>query len=131
MDNEDLKMPEGLDKDGESAYRTVVEYLEKHKLLFTGGCRVFYSPEEWKERGEQYGRESKLIVVYDGAEARYCFSMDACYEHEDFVQELIDSGLKVAKRNRYALYEDMQAELSKIGLFFEECTGWYSAVYKI
>ena len=29
----------------------------------------------------------------------------------------------------YGLYEGMQAKLREAGLYFEECTRWYSAVY--
>jgi hypothetical protein len=128
-DERNLGMPERLDEDGKAAYRTIMEYLKAHDLLHTDGCRLFYSPKEWKERKELYGLNSKLIVVYEGADARYCFSMDACCELDDQVQELIDAGLKV-KLNRYSFYEGLQAELGKVGLYFEECTGWYSAVYQ-
>lgn len=42
------------------------------------------------------------------------FSMDAAYD-----------------RGTYALYEGLQEKLHEAGLYFEECTNWYSAVYRV
>lgn len=72
-------------------------------------CKPFYTPKEWTERGEDYGTESELVVVYDGL---YSFS-HICNT---------DYGFKA--------YEKLQEELSKAGYFFEQCTNWYGAVYK-
>lgn len=107
--------PAGLSALGEKAYEAIMAVLKEHKATYTGGCKTFYSPAEWKERGEEYGIESELIVVYDGGDVRPFFSMDACYE--------------IPSSNRYATYEKMQAALEKVGAYFEECTGWYAAVY--
>ena len=91
--------------------------LLKHKATYTGGCVAFWSPSAWRERGEARGLNSELIVVYDGSDLRRFFNMDAC------------SDARPGSRNRYALYEEMQAALEKVGLYFEECTGCHSAVY--
>jgi len=72
-------------------------------LTNAGGCKVFYSPEEWRERGEAYGAESELVVVYDGSEARYLA------EFNPGIEEV----------------------LARLNLFIECCTHWYAAVYKI
>lgn len=113
MDN--LSVPPKLSKKGTEAYKVIMAYLKKHDHTRTGGCRAFYSPKEWQVRGEEYGTKSELLVVYDGGDLRYCFSLDACYE--------------TGAKDCYSLYEGMQAELEKIGLYFEECTCWYSAIY--
>jgi hypothetical protein len=79
---------------------------------------------EWKAREEKYGTESHLIVVYDGGALRPVFSMDAAYD--------LDCGhyqQTGKKREPYALYEGMQEKLREAGLYFEECTGFYAAVY--
>lgn len=116
-DEKDLAMPEGLSPRGEKAYRAIMKFLKARGLTGTQGCKVFYSPEEWKERGEQYGTESVLVVVYDGADARRCFSMDACYERAR------------PGTNCYEPFEALQEELGKLDMYSQECTGWYSAVY--
>ncbi len=74
-----------------------------------GGCRAFYSPAEWRERGEEYGRDSLLILVHDGGDLATMCSLDyGCYQAQ----------------------ARLVAELRKRGLFVEQCTTWYSAVYR-
>ena len=75
-----------------------------------GGCRAFYSPKEWKERGEDYGLTSELILVHDGGDlAPYCNLDYEEYKMHD------------------ALYEFLKSK----GYYLESCTCWYSAVYKV
>lgn len=129
--NKDFNMPSDLDADGKRAYDTIKKHLHDFKDLETGGCKSFYSPKEWNERGEEYGRNSVLIVVYDGGDLRRYFNMDACYEGTclmaDFYREM---GKEMPKYNPYETLENLQAALHKEGFFVEECTGWYAAVYK-
>lgn len=104
-----FKCPTNLSDTGISAYSAVMKILNKYKVE-TGGCKTFYSPAEWKDRVENYGNNSHLIIVYDGGDVKHFFNMDyQCYE----------------------LYDEMQKSLQKIGLYFEECTNWYSAIYCI
>jgi hypothetical protein len=71
--------------------------------------KTFYTPDEWKERREQYGQNSELIIVHDGGPfAPYC--------NWDYEQ--------------YNRIEELQAALANIGYYLEGCTCWYSAVYK-
>lgn len=41
----------------------VQEWLIHHEL---DGDTAFYSPEEWRARGELYGTDSKLVLVFEG-----------------------------------------------------------------
>lgn len=67
---------------------------------------AFRSPSEWDD---DYGQDSQLILIHDGgALAPYC-SLD--YEDYDLVEELV-------------------VALANIGYYSEQCTSWYSAVYK-
>ncbi len=109
---DDLAMPPALDVKGETAYIIIRDFLKENNLVHTGGCRTFYSPKEWKERREEYGLTSKLIVVYDGSDVGIACSMDAAYE-----------------TGSYELLESLNAKLKEHGLFMEECTCWYAAVY--
>lgn len=102
-------MPEDLSAKGRAAWQIIHDYITKHGLDYTGGCRTFYSPKEWAERGEEYGWSSELIVVYDGGDVRECFDSHIKYDHE----------------------EAITAALSEVGLYPERCTGWYSAIYTI
>jgi hypothetical protein len=52
------------------------------------------------------------------------FNLDAAYELDCAHYR------KTGKsREPYALYEGMQEKLREAGLYFEECTRWYCAVY--
>lgn len=112
-----LTKPEGLDADGERAHGIVVAFLKARGMTYTGGCKVFYSPKEWRERGEKYGRESVLIVAHDGGDHARAFSFDACHVH--------------GRAEEYEPCEAMQDALGEAGCFAEQCTCWHSAVYKL
>lgn len=101
--NPDLAMPSDLSPEGQKAWRIVMERLVHHGLTFTGGCRTFYSPKEWRERRETYGIESELIVVYDGGEVGFLFEYDrdmACgYRHiEDLIAALGAMGSETTRQ---------------------------------
>jgi hypothetical protein len=73
-----------------------------------GGCTAFYTPEHWRERGENYGTDSVLILCHDGGDlALYC-NLDYAY---------------------YRGQERMNSCLKNLGYWVESCTCWYSAVY--
>lgn len=122
----DLDMPENLDATGRRAHAIIVAYLQEHGFADNGTCQAFYSPTEWTEREESYGTKSHLVVVYDGGAIRPVFSMDAAYDLDCAVYR--ETG---KSRKPYGLYEGMQAKLREAGLYFEECTRWYAAVYSI
>lgn len=122
----DLDMPEGLSDLGRRAHEIIVAYLKERGFSDNGTCQAFYSPTAWAEREESYGTKSHLVVVYDGGAIRPVFSMDAAYDLDCAVYR--ETG---KTREPYALYEGMQAKLREAGLYFEECTRWYAAVYSI
>lgn len=110
IESKELECPDKLSKLGCDAHAVIMDFLERHEATYTGGCKAFYSPEEWEARDERYGRDSELIVVHDGGDVASIFSPD----YGDPI-----------------LMEDLQDELAKIGLFAEACTSWYTAIYKI
>lgn len=110
---DDFTRPEGLSDAGCAAYRCIMQVLEAEGVTHTGGCKTFYSPAEWAARGERYGTDAVLIVAYDGSAVGPYF------------------GLNKDADARYVRYERMRKALSSLGLCAEECTGWYTAVYKI
>ena len=114
MKNDDLSCPQNLSDLGKRAHKAIMSVLEKHNMTYTGGCKAFYSPTEWKDRGESYGVTSELVVVYDGGDVQHFFSLDACY----------------GDGPSYTLYERMKEALEAEGLYWEECTRWYCALYE-
>lgn len=128
--NKDFEQP-SLDIVGQHAYHTIKKHLRDFKDMETGGCKAFYSPKEWEDKGEKYGKGCVLIVVYDGGDLRPYFNMDACYEgHHMLCEFLTGMGKDISHLKPYDMYENLRESLRKEGFFVEECTGWYSAVYK-
>jgi hypothetical protein len=77
---------------------------------YGGGCTAFYSPEQWRERGEKYGLDSVLILCHDGGDLSvYCNP----YE------------------NNYINRDRLESVLQSLGYWYEPCTTWYSAVYRL
>jgi len=122
----DLARPENLDAAGIRAHEIITTYLRDHGRTHTGGCKAFHSPIEWRVRGEAYGQRSHLVVVYDGGDLRPVFSMDAAYDLD--CAHYRKAG---TSREPYGLYEGIQMKLREAGLYFEECTNWYCAVYSV
>jgi hypothetical protein len=92
---------------GRKAMEVIATVLKRHHMCNTGGCRPFYTPREWKERGEQYGHDADLIVVYDGGDVSYAFNYD---------------------KGSFKLHNDMMRALELSGFAVEQCTHWYSAI---
>lgn len=111
---EELVKPENLSPKGARAYQVIMDLLEEYEMTYTGGCKAFYSPQEWKARGESYGTTSELVVVYDGGDVQHFFSLDSCWGG-----------------GSYTLYERMRKALEAEGLYWEECTRWYCAIHTL
>lgn len=105
----DISKPPGLSAAGEKAYEVIVSVLQRFGATYTGGCTAFYSPKEWADRDESYGRDSHLIVVYDGGSHRAAFEPE-CQEET-------------------VVHSAMTKALEEAGFYIEPGTGWYGAVY--
>lgn len=142
VENPDLAKPANLSAQGEQAYAAIVAYLHAHNVaapVNTHGF-AFYAPTTWRERGEEYGCNSELILVYEGSALRSLFSLDGAlesYEHirdsatylvEEFpaLAPLVE---KTVAQGPYIAYERMVAAMAEAGFYVEECTRWYAAVY--
>lgn len=108
--NHDLDIPKGLSTKGKLAAKEILKFLKEKGLMYTGGCKAFYSPKEWEDRGEIYGTTSELIVCHDGGDLTSIFDLD---------------------HGGYDLHEELLARLHSIDVMVEQCTSWHSAVYKI
>ncbi len=111
--NPDLAMPPGLSEMGQRAWRLIMDEAIEMGATHTGGCKAFYSPKEWLEREEEYGLGAELVVVYDGAELKYLLSLDSAFDAGD-----------------YSATDRMVEKLAEIGMYPEECTCWYAAIYE-
>lgn len=67
---------------------------------------------KWEQPGlRPYGQESVMVLLHDSCDAL------APYVNYDLMQ--------------YAKISELADALSKVGLFVEDCTGSYSAVYEV
>lgn len=107
--NTDLRIPDNLMPRAAEAHRVILGVIRRFRATFTGGCRAFYSRREWRERGEAYGTNAHLIVAYDGGDL------------SDFFRLGGDEGR----------WRAMDSALRAVGLYAEECTGWYAAIYPV
>jgi hypothetical protein len=114
---EGIEIPKGLTREGRKAAHTIVKLLKERGMTNTGGCRTFYTPQEWRDRGERYGRDALLVVVYDGGEVGPFFDLGACY--------------RTGAASDYEPYEAMRQRLTSVGVWSECATHWYSAVYAL
>lgn len=71
-------------------------------------AQSIYTQEQWRKRGEDYGNGAVLVVVHDGGPFAPYFNWDYC---------------------DYEAVERMSSALESLGLFAEQCTCWYSAIY--
>ncbi len=106
----DFAMPSGLSPDGQRAWEVIVRLLAENDDLKSGGhTHVFYTPEAWRAKGEDYGEGSELIVVHDGGN-------HAAYFNSDYEAHL--------------LHAKMELALRKNGLYPQPMTNWGTAIYK-
>ena len=106
--DKELNVPEGINDDGLKAWKVIVEFLAKHQLDYTGGCKAFYSGAE---AGKYHGWDltsAALVVHYDGGELRYCFNR--AWETPNLVDKL-------------------NKTLDHAGFYVEELTCWAAAIY--
>jgi hypothetical protein len=75
-----------------------------------GGCRAFWTPEEWTARNEEYGTDSILVLVHDGGDLAPACNWDY---------------------GNYELSDKLTTALNEAGFYYEQCTSWYSAVYRL
>lgn len=92
-----------------TARQVVQKFCKENKLDIESGGGL-YSAKQWRDRGELYGRSSKLVIVHDGGDLAPYLNLDyMCYKNYDKQVEFF----------------------RKYGYYIETCTCWYSAVYPI
>lgn len=106
----DVSMPPALTPNGVLAHEIIMRFIEAEDLAFTGGCKIFYSPDEWRDGEGDITDDAVLVVVYDGAAVRRLFRL------EGGDNELV-----------YRFYEEMLAR----GLYVEEYTSCCAVVCKL
>jgi hypothetical protein len=91
-------IPTGLTRKARNLIHKIREYAKDRKWDSGGHRKIFYSPEEWRERGEHFGTNAAFVILHEcGDHAKY-FSLDAAYDcgtyayHDEFFHWLKDNG---------------------------------------
>jgi hypothetical protein len=84
------------------------------KVCRNNGCTMdglrFYSPKQWKERGERYGQNSVMSTIFEEHQGMY-YTMNAI--------------------GSFKLQNELVEELAKIGYWFELGNSWYLSIYEL
>jgi hypothetical protein len=104
----DRAIPPELSIRGKEAAQLILDFLLAERLTGTCGCRAFYSPQQWKERGEEYGHDALLILVYDAGDIGMC--MDPA-------------------EGQHELVDQFRENLDRHGFVIEPLSHWCSAIY--
>ena len=73
---------------------------------YGGGCKAFYSPDEWKEIGNNVPDECILVLCYDGGDlSHYCnYNYANINKIEKFTSLLQEHGLWTESQNSVTDY---------------------------
>jgi hypothetical protein len=94
----EIMQPESM-----KAYHLIKDFIRRRKL-YTGGCKTFYTPHEWRYRKEPVLENPLLVLVYDGSD----------------VKEIV--------YGRYA--QTFKKFLAKHGFYLEQGHHWNCGIYK-
>lgn len=105
----ELDIPEALSSDMRCIIRGLRYWLLNRGDAFTGGCKAFWTPDEWRDNG--YGVNSKVecVIVHDGGSLAKYFNMD-----------YMD----------YKAFDDMHRFLNLRGYWAEAQTSCVTFIYK-
>ena len=111
-------IPGGLSPLGRQAAIVIVEKTLQHRATYTGGCTTFYTPAEWRSRGEPLEDGAVLVVVYDGGDVGRLIDYERC----------CPGG---GARGDYEPLTDTAAALRAAGAVVQPVTNWYAEVWPL
>lgn len=107
---ENFDIPNGLTDRGKAAAQVIIDFCKQHDL--ESDQEVFFDPHHWMGA---FGDNSLLIVTHANTDASRALSLDGAYERN---------------RRDYSLYDALYKQLASVGVYIEQCTKYYSAVYE-
>jgi hypothetical protein len=105
------KIPESATFSQRKAMEYIRAFFSKRQRLYTGGCRSFYTPEQWnaKESADLNVRTAVAVICGDGGEVSYAIN---------------------SMKGDVAFYRAFNAHLEAAGLYTESLTCWATAIYE-
>jgi hypothetical protein len=89
--------------------------MAQHDAMFTGGCKIFWSPKEWVRLNSQHESSVVLGLVYEGAGLWHWLSGSG-YEWARVVASEVRKFDKMLK---------------KLGVWREDQTSYSTAIYRV
>lgn len=112
FDKDNWAIPTGLSRKARKLAHAIVKLANKRDWS-SGGQKVFWSPKEWKNKGEPYGCGSELIILHEGGDHAPFFSLDYS-----------------SYAGSYDQYEEQSKFLQSHGFWIEGLYTWSSAIYE-
>ena len=111
FDKDNWAVPTGLSRKARKLALALAKLAKKRD--WNAGQKVFWSPQEWKNKGESYGLQSELVILHEGGDHAPFFSLDYSYNGGSYDQ-----------------YEEQVKFVGKHGFFCEGLYSWSSAIYE-
>ena len=110
-DKDNWAVPTGLSRKARKLALALAKLAKERN--WNAGQKVFWSPKQWRDKGEPYGENSSLIILHEGGDHAPFFSMDYSYEAGSYDQ-----------------YEEQLKFLSGYGFWSEGIYRWSTAIYE-
>ena len=110
-DKDNWAVPTGLSRKARKLALALAKLAKERN--WNAGQKVFWSPKEWRDKGEPYGRNSALVILHEGGDHAPFFSLDHSYYDGSYNQ-----------------YEEQVRFLSEYGFWLEGLYTWSSAIYE-
>ena len=104
-------VPTGLTRESRAIAYAIRKVAEQNQWN-SGGQKVFWSPAEWREKGERWNSDI-LNLLFEGGDHAPSFSLDYSYN-----------------RNGYSDYELMLELLKEHGVYSEQYFSWAGGIFK-
>ena len=109
---DDLKIPAGVRGPAREFAKKLLNYAAALEFNYTGGCKLFYSGAEWRERGEAWGNNAVMVICHDGGDFWEILNYDSNFNARKYTG--VNAVSKIA---------------DECGVWTEALTGWATAVY--
>lgn len=111
FDKDNWAVPTGLSRKARKLALAIVK-LAKERNWYAGQ-KVFWSPKQWKDKGEHYGLNAELVILHECGDHAPFFSLD----HSSYT-------------GSYKQYDEQVKFLSGYGFYSEGLYTWSSAIYE-
>jgi hypothetical protein len=113
FDKDNWAVPAGLSRKARKLALALAKLAKERN--WNAGQKVFWSPKEWRNKGEHYGLNAELVILHEGGDHAPFFSLDYCSWYKD---------------GRYDQYDEQCKFLREYGFWLEGLYTWSSAVYE-